>query len=345
MDRVATGAVGIAGTNVQRTARDELSLLSRAEMQEILGRRDDLPLFHFSVSVLLVFALPFLFALYPGVLTGVICALFNLHAYNRFAQFVHGSDHAALLKNARWNAAVGKLAGYFLGYAREGHKATHNEHHLYLNTEKDADRVWCEPEAKVESMFRGWLRDFFLISAFQRFFQYSSGVGQRDRPSQGENAKLLRIKRALSLEAAIALAPAVLIQGALVLAYWFAGGVQYYLLLYALPIITLYPALIRLRSNVEHAFDPGFQPRTPQERRVVRSIKANWFERFVMAPIYVEYHYEHHLLPNLPYYNSPRMRQLLLDKGFEIPLAKGYFAFIWKKWRTERAMARTAATT
>jgi fatty acid desaturase len=109
-----------------------------------------------------------------------------------------------------------------------------------------------------------------------------------------------------------------------------------------LPIVSFYPAQIRLRSNVEHAFDPGFHPESNEDRRVVRSVEANWFERFVMAPIYVEYHYEHHLLPNLPYYNAPRLRELLVSKGARIPLVKGYAAFIWRKWQVERALARAA---
>lgn len=50
----------------------------------------------------------------------------------------------------------------------------------------------------------------------------------------------------------------------------------------------------------------------------------------------MEYHFEHHLLPAVPYYNLPRARKMLEENGFEVPTAPGYFGYVVSKWRTER---------
>jgi fatty acid desaturase len=64
-----------------------------------------------------------------------------------------------------------------------------------------------------------------------------------------------------------------------------------------------------------------------------------------MAPLNGEYHYEHHMVPAMPYYNAPRLRQILEAKGFAVPLANGYCAFIWNKWLVERDLERCAQAT
>jgi fatty acid desaturase len=304
-------------------------------MQELLQRRNSPALLHFATSIALAFASPLLFWLYPSIPMGIACVLLNLHTFNRFAQLVHGSDHSALFSDPRWSVRLGMVAGYFLGYTRDGHKAAHNEHHLYLNTEKDADRVWCEPDAKASTIFHGWVRDLFFASAAKRFLQYAS--------VRSNSGKAQSATTAQSLRDVLGMLPAAAVQGMLLLAYGIGAGFQYYFLLYLLPLATLYPALIRLRSHVEHAYEPGYEPKSALARKVTRSAKANWLERFVMAPLYIEYHYEHHILPNMPYYNAPKMRRLLSEKGIAIPFVNGYFAFVWRKWRIEKAASAGAA--
>lgn len=318
---------------LQDPARGKTLQFTRDELKALQVRRNDIPFRHLLVSLGLVFAVPVLFSVYPSWWLGILCALVNVHTFNRFAQIVHGSDHSGLFVNPDWNIYAGKLAGYFLGYTRDGHKAAHNEHHLYLNTERDADRVWCQPEAKVGTIVRGWLSDFFLISGFKRYWQYAF-----DRSAAKSGTQ---VKQTVSgkLAALLSLWPAALLHAVILLTYWKTSGLQYYFLLYVLPLATIYPAQIRLRSNVEHGFDPGFQPLNDAQRKVTRSIKANWLERFVMAPLFIEYHYEHHVLPSMPYYNAPAMRALLAEKGIQVPVANGYLGHLFQRWRLEKALS------
>jgi len=278
---------------------------------------------------------------YPSIWVGLVGVVVNIHIFNRCAQIVHGSDHNALFANKKFDRLVGRFAGYFLGYQSQGHKETHDQHHLFLNSEKDADRVWCEPEAEVSSMVRGWLKDLFLVSAGHRFLQYIPNRAARPGVS-GPKPSLARLAKSF--------APIIAIQAMLILAYVIvarfdlAHGIGYYLLVYIAPLFILYPMQIRLRSNVEHAFLPGYRCVTAQDRRVVRSVRSNWLERSIIAPLRGEYHYEHHLVSRMPYYNAPRVREMLQKKGVSIPLANGYAYFVWRKWRMERVMDRQAGS-
>jgi fatty acid desaturase len=319
--------------------------LSREEIQELLAQRNDIPLRHFVASVLLIFAVPVAIMIYPSVVTAILGVLLNIHTFNCFGQLVHGTDHAGIFTSKRWDTRVGHIASAFLGYTRDGHDATHQRHHHFLNTERDGDRVWCEPEAPVSSIFRGWLRDFLFVSASYRFLQYSTGSAT-DAPVGNEQESGQMLARFFRRKVFVALAPAVAIQLVVIAAYAATAGVQYYFLIYVLPILTLYPAQIRLRSVAEHSFPPGEDGSRPGfDRRVTRSTKGSALLRFVIAPIYYDHHFEHHTLPDMPYYNAPKLRRLLEKRGFAVPYSPGYAAFLWRKWRAERALGEARTST
>ena len=43
---------------------------------------------------------------------------------------------------------------------------------------------------------------------------------------------------------------------------------------------------------------------------------AAWWERALLAPYWVNYHVDHHLMMYVPCYNLRRLHRLLLAKGF-----------------------------
>ena len=47
------------------------------------------------------------------------------------------------------------------------------------------------------------------------------------------------------------------------------------------------------------------------EMRNTRTTRANFLERLFIAPYYVNYHLEHHLLFYVPCYNLPRVHEIL----------------------------------
>ena len=325
-----------AGDEVPRTYRDLLraAKLTRAEIGALHEIRDGRALLDFLGVAATTAAVPWLYLAFPNALVAVICVLLSIHNFNSFAQVVHGSDHGKFLSSGRWNDIVGALSAAMLGFTREGHALAHQVHHLKLNTDEDSDRIWGRPEQSTREMLRMWVQDIFMISAAKRLLQYM----QFDRksftatPWRGLRPNFFagKIGRVI---------PVVAAQAAIIAYYSAVIGPQYYIFFYVLPILTLYPAQIRLRTACEHCFDVGYQPHNVEERWISRSIRTNLLERLVIAPLLIQYHFEHHLLPGVPYYNLPLARRMLAKNGLEVPLAPGYFAFVYRRWRAERRLA------
>jgi fatty acid desaturase len=82
--------------------------------------------------------------------------------------------------------------------------------------------------------------------------------------------------------------------------------------------------VIRIRSIAEHAMCG------PAENALqnTRTTEASWWERIFLAPNFVNYHLEHHLLMTVPHYNLPKMHAMLRRKGLleDAMVAEGGYA-------------------
>ncbi|GIR69219.1 MAG: hypothetical protein CM15mP74_04700 [Halieaceae bacterium] len=82
--------------------------------------------------------------------------------------------------------------------------------------------------------------------------------------------------------------------------------------------------VVRLRQVAEHAAVPDAN--NPDPRFNTRTVDAPAWQRYLMAPSYVNYHLEHHLMPAVPCYRLPAFRALLQDKGLlaDVPSFNSY---------------------
>ena len=90
------------------------------------------------------------------------------------------------------------------------------------------------------------------------------------------------------------------------------GKPHYYLMFWLLPLLTWQQVITRVRNIAEHAIVPD----NDDPFRNARTTYASWFERAVLAPYWVNYHVDHHLLMYVPCYNLPKLHRLLLAKGY-----------------------------
>ena len=65
--------------------------------------------------------------------------------------------------------------------------------------------------------------------------------------------------------------------------------------------------ITRIRNIAEHAVVPD----SDDPLRNTRTTRAGFVERLFIAPYYVNYHLEHHLLFYVPCYNLPRVHEIL----------------------------------
>ncbi len=104
------------------------------------------------------------------------------------------------------------------------------------------------------------------------------------------------------------------------------GKPHYYLMFWLLPLLTWQMAITRLRNIAEHAV-------VPDNNDVFRSARTTYASlpvRAFLAPYWVNYHVDHHLLMYVPCYNLPKLHALLLAKGFgpKMEIRKSY-AEVW----------------
>jgi fatty acid desaturase len=104
------------------------------------------------------------------------------------------------------------------------------------------------------------------------------------------------------------------------------GHGELFVLLWLLPLATWYQLVTRLRSMAEHAVvrddvDP---------LRNTRTTAAGPLARALLAPYWVNYHLEHHLLIFVPCWKLPEAHALLLAKGYgpRMEMASSYGAVL-----------------
>ena len=105
-----------------------------------------------------------------------------------------------------------------------------------------------------------------------------------------------------------------------------AGHWELYLLLWLLPLATWHQLLVRIRSIAEHAMVPD----DGDPLRNARTTSAGPLARAFVAPYWVNYHVEHHVLVFVPCWKLRRAHALLRAKGYaaKMELASGYLDVI-----------------
>src|SRR5207253_10643809 len=100
---------------------------------------------------------------------------------------------------------------------------------------------------------------------------------------------------------------------AVLLAGFSAAGVWWaYPLLWLVPLLTWMMVITRIRNIAEHAVVPD----SDDPLRNTRTTRAGFLERLFIAPYYVNYHLEHHLLFYVPCYNLPRVHAILSRRRY-----------------------------
>ena len=99
----------------------------------------------------------------------------------------------------------------------------------------------------------------------------------------------------------------------------------FFLILWVIPLSTFTVAMMRLRTIGEHLGLPN-----KQELDASRHTDGTLLERLSISPLNINYHIDHHLFPSVPYYNLPKLHQILLKNNHYVKNAhinKTYLGF------------------
>lgn len=216
----------------------------------------------------------------------------------------HDAAHFLLFNNSALNdwAAQWFCNRPLLGASVIPYRKYHLQHHRYTQQENDPDLVLSAPFPTTPTSLR---------RKFVRDLTGQTGCKQRSDAVRGfftrRDAEGIDWQKGLRR-----LGPNLLINGVFLAGFAAAGAWYLYFLLWLLPNLTWELLVSRVRNIGEHAVVPDDDDRL----RNTRTTLAGPLTRLLLAPYFVNYHLEHHLVVSAPCYRLPDVHRALLAKGY-----------------------------
>ena len=215
---------------------------------------------------------------------------------------MHDAAHGLLHPNRRINDTA---ALWFGGSELHIYRPYHLQHHRFVQQTADPDLVLSAPfPISPASLRRKIVRDLTgQTFVKQRFGPLADKLKAR-QPNESKWALV-----ALEVKAQRVF----LVTNAIGFALFAAAGLGWaWLLMWLLPMATWLPLVSRLRNIAEHAL---IVENSTDPLRHARTTHANWLERALIAPYWVNYHCEHHMFTHIPCWNLPAAHRMLASKG------------------------------
>ncbi len=292
-------------------ASEGKTFFTNEEIRELASRSDlmgALLVVHCWATILAAMALV---VIWPNPLMVIVAVMLIGSRQLGLVILMHDAAHNALFKSRKLNEFAGSwLCGFPLLADLQAYRAYHLKHHRHTQTEKDPDLILSKPFPTTRaSMMRKIIRDLTGITGiklrFQQFVFWMQMAGDEHAVEAGE--KLSQSFNGPRLGPAL-IVNAVLFAVAIVIGLWWI-----YPLLWLLPMLTWYQLVVRMRNIAEH----GVVEFSDNPLRNVRTTRADPLMRLFLAPYWVNYHLEHHLVMHVPCWNLKRMHLLMLERGYE----------------------------
>ena len=230
---------------------------------------------------------------------------------------MHDAAHALLHRDRRVNDRV---AHWLCSSTLVAYRPYHLTHHRFVQQTEDPDLVLSAPFPITRASFaRKVMRDLTgQTFVKQRLGHYLERLRAR---VPGESAFRL-------LAEELAKDRRFLLGNALGFAIFAAaGGWWVWVTLWLLPMATWLPLVSRIRNIAEHAL---IAQNEADPLRQARTTHANWIERALIAPYWVNHHAEHHLFTQVPCWNLPLAHRLLArqQNTGSLETERGYVALL-----------------
>ena len=262
-----------------------------------------------------------LFALWPNVITFFLAVMIIGSRQLGLAILMHDAAHNALFKSRNLNENLGEwLCGRPILAELAAYRHYHLTHHRFTQSDKDPDLPLSSkfPTTRA-SLRRKFLRDLTgrtgvkqLLSQIIMSVRLAGDADALDaaKADAAQAFKGLEFWRSLPIFLGIPLAMS------LVGSWWW--GLAFWLL----PYLTWFQFVLRIRNIAEH----GATEQSDDPFRNVRTTLAGPFMRAFVAPYWVNYHLEHHMVMHVPCWKLPRLHKAFLSKGYkaDMNIATGY---------------------
>ncbi|MDE4174452.1 fatty acid desaturase family protein [Phaeobacter sp. PT47_59] len=262
-----------------------------------------------------------LFGFWPNALTFVLAIMVIGSRQLGLAILMHEAAHNALFKTRRLNEVAGDwLCGRPILADLAAYRHYHLTHHRFTQTEKDPDLVLSAkfPTSRA-SLRRKFTRDLTGQTGIKQLvgqILMSLQLAGDEDAIKAANSDFAQSFKAPRLWGALPVFLGITLLFSLIGDWWW--GLAFWLL----PYLTWFQFVLRVRNIAEH----GATEQSENPLQNVRTTRAGPIARLLVAPYWVNYHLEHHMVMHVPCWQLKSMHTLLLNKGLgdQMRLANGY---------------------
>ena len=222
-----------------------------------------------------------------GLALSIIGYLFGGLSLSTFSVLSHESSHNLMTRNPSIDRWIGFVCGIPILFSGMGYRIMHPLHHKFLRSEKDPDDI----ENISKDSF--WLRWLYVLVFFFSIYLYLIMV------------PLNAVKRATRKERWNVIAEVIAMM-LIVTTGWFLLPARWMIEGWLVPLLAA-GQIANIRGIAEHGMTTGGNEMTDS-----RTVATNPVLSFLICNI--NYHIEHHLYPGVPWYNLPKVHNLLQDE-------------------------------
>ncbi len=253
-----------------------------------------------------------LFTLWPNPLTFVLAVVLIGSRQLGLAILMHEAAHNALFKTRMLNEFFGEwLCGRPILAELASYRHYHLTHHRHTQTDKDPDLVLSSkfPTSRA-SLRRKFIRDLTGQTGYRQLaaqivmsFRLAGDDDAVDAAKQdaAQAFKARDLWKSFPVFVGIALVMGLLGQ-------WWYG-----LVFWVLPYLTWFQLVLRIRNIAEH----GATEQSENPLQNARTTVAGPIARALVAPYWVNYHLEHHMVMHVPCWRLPALQEALNRAGLE----------------------------
>lgn len=276
-----------------------------------------------------------IFAIWPNPLTFILAVVLIGSRQLGLAILMHEAAHSALFKTRKLNEWVGEwLCGRVILADMMEYRTYHLQHHRFTQTDKDPDLKLSKPFPTTKaSLRRKMIRDITGQTGFKQrsqqiMFAFKMAGEVEGQPSSQDLAQAF---------SGPVLGRAIVANAVIFAIMWTVGEWWWWFAFWVLPLLTWFQLVLRVRNIAEH----GAVEFSDDPLRNVRTTKAGPIMGLILAPYWVNYHLEHHLVMHIPCHNLPKLHALMLEKGHgpKMEIGRSYWAVIAKASSRKEAAA------
>mgnify|MGYP002817209269 CR=1 FL=1 len=241
----------------------------------------------------------------------------SLQVFNK--EYIDNDDYSYDQQSEKINDFVSQwFCAFPLFSDNRPYRPYHLAHHRFTESENDPDLSLSAPFPITKASFRRKvIRDLTGQTGFKRY-----SIALKSIFSSEADNFAGRIKKISDKISGFFISNLVIFSLIAIFSHW-----SIYFLLWWIPAFTYYSLIVRIRNIAEHSVTPG-----DTNLNNTRTTKASLLTRYLLVPHHVNFHLEHHLFTNCPWYNLPKVHEMLKGEPLrdKMCIEESYFSVLRK---------------